>query len=280
VGRVFKSIGTAVKKVMKSPIFKAIIIAVAIYFTAGMVMSAFPALGGTIAASTTTVATMGTQVATTGAITASTGAALAAPVATTAATAAANAITVVATKLPAAAGLSAGQAAFAAGAAGLASGAMSSAAANPPPNPNTPRSDANPNSKTPDTNYLDRIVDIPTDTIAQAPISQAQFVNTPTQISGVGGGVGQGSGAAKPWYQQAWDGYNNLSTPMQNLVGQGVMGAARGVGSYFTSRSQMEAMQEGDEQRRLERARYSAVPDVTRFYNQPNYLTQPTPPGG
>jgi len=48
VKKVFKAVGSAVKKIVKSPIFKAVAIAAAVYFTGGLAMGA---MGSTFAAS-------------------------------------------------------------------------------------------------------------------------------------------------------------------------------------------------------------------------------------
>jgi hypothetical protein len=54
VKKVFKAVGTAIKKVVKSPIFKAILIAAAIYFTGGLALGA---MGSTAAAALPGIAT-------------------------------------------------------------------------------------------------------------------------------------------------------------------------------------------------------------------------------
>ena len=55
VGKVFKSVGTAIKKVVKSDVFKWVAIAAAVYFTAGAAMGAFGALSAEAAIGATTV---------------------------------------------------------------------------------------------------------------------------------------------------------------------------------------------------------------------------------
>jgi type IV secretion system protein TrbL len=55
VGKVFKSVGTAIKKVVKSAVFKWVAIAAAVYFTAGAAMGAFGALSAEAAIGATTV---------------------------------------------------------------------------------------------------------------------------------------------------------------------------------------------------------------------------------
>lgn len=310
VSRVFQAVGQAVKSIIQSPIFKVIAVAAAVYFTAGLAADAFPVLGGTMtdAASATTITSMSeTALAPlTDAAVAEGGAAAA-----DAATAAAPGIEGVSDALGGAGAAtadgatSAGSSAAGSSAAGSSvasdtvGGAASSAAnsgavdatnaANATSGAsangtegfvdggglgNTPAAQAAAPTVAPESTAVSN-PNMPT----QAPITvqptATSTLSTPNWLSVPSDPVATTNNYLdslnKTWAEKAWDAFNNMSTPMQNLVGHGVMGAAQGVGNYMTAQEQIAAQKELANQRQAYNTRMTGVPDVTKYYG--NYIT-------
>jgi hypothetical protein len=295
IGKVFKKVGEAIKKVISSPVFKVILVAAAVYFTGGMALAAFPEVGaaiggiGATAAETVTgvAGAMGFGEAGAGAFAGATAAGEAGALGGAAATDAA----ITGAELGSASegaslyGASGAAEAGAANVAGDIAGATTAANGAEAANAATVAVDdygnpltlgAGPNGATPAT--------AATQAANGAATTPSAITGTPAPVVNASAPVPGTGAVARTMGQQFLDRIGNYlgTNAGLNLAGNAIMGLGKGAMDARAQEAQREWL---ESQRRWG----SAVPDVTGYYRpQPQgglvarYMSQnsPTKPGG